>query len=78
MMGMGGTAHGNNLAACTPYMPDELAILQKETFGFGYCHILGGGGCMHCALWTRLDNLTACLVVAQYQASFWVVYIFEL
>jgi hypothetical protein len=62
-----GTEHGNSLAACTPYTPDELAIVQKGTFGFGYCHILGG--CMHCALWTHLDILAACLVLAQYQAS---------
>jgi hypothetical protein len=48
-----GTKYGNNLAACTPYMSDELAIAQKQTFGFGYHHILGG--CMHCALWTHLD-----------------------
>jgi hypothetical protein len=32
-----------------------------------YRHILGG--CMHCALWTRLDILTACLVLAQYQSA---------
>jgi hypothetical protein len=54
-----GTEHGNDLAACTPYTPDELALAQKQTFGFGYCHILGG--CMHCALWTHLDILTAVL-----------------
>jgi hypothetical protein len=24
---------------------------------------------MHCALWTRLDILTACLTLAQYQAA---------
>jgi hypothetical protein len=26
---------------------------------------------MHCALWTRLDILTACLTLAQYQAAQW-------
>jgi hypothetical protein len=62
-----GAEYGNDLATCTPYTSDELAIAQKQTFGFGYRHILGG--CMHCALWTRLDILTACLVLAQYQAS---------
>jgi hypothetical protein len=62
-----GTEYGNDLVACTPYTPDELVVAQKQTFGFRYRHILGG--CMHCALWTRLDILTACLVLAQYQAS---------
>jgi hypothetical protein len=71
-----GPEHGNNLAACTPYMPDELAIAQKQTLGFRNCHILGG--CMHCTLWTRLDILAACLVLAQYQKPVQVVYIFEL
>jgi hypothetical protein len=62
-----GTEHANDLAACTPYTPTELAIAQKQTFGFGSQHVLGK--CMHCALWTQLDILTACLVLAQYQAS---------
>jgi hypothetical protein len=62
-----GTEHDNDLAACTPYLPIELAIAQKQTFGFSYCHILGG--CMRCALWTRLNILTACLVLAQYQLA---------
>jgi hypothetical protein len=35
--------------------------------GFGFQHVIGA--CMHCALWTRLDILTACLVPAQYQAA---------
>jgi hypothetical protein len=62
-----GTEHANDLAACKPYTPAKLIIAQKQRFAFGYCHALGG--CMHCALWTRLDILTACLVLAQYQAS---------
>jgi hypothetical protein len=62
-----GTEYGNNFAACTPYTPDELAIAQKQTFGFGLLSY--PGGCMHCALRTRLDILIACLVLAQYQAS---------
>jgi hypothetical protein len=62
-----GTKHANDLAACTPYTASELGIAQKQTFGFVYCHILGG--CMHCPLWTRLDILTACLVLAQYQSN---------
>jgi hypothetical protein len=62
-----GTKHANDLAACTPYTSTELAIAQKQMFAFGYRHVLGG--CMHCALWTRLDIFMACLVLAQYQAS---------
>jgi hypothetical protein len=62
-----GTENANDLAACTPYTPTELAMAQKKKFAFGYQHVLGG--CMHCALWTRLDILRACHVLAQYQAS---------
>jgi hypothetical protein len=62
-----GTEHANDLAACMPYTPAKLIIAQKQTFAFGHRHVLGG--CMHCALWTHLDILTACLVLVQYQAS---------
>jgi hypothetical protein len=63
-----GTNHSNELAACNAYSPKELQEVQtRETFGFNFRHVLGG--CMHCALWTRLDILTACLTLAQYQAA---------
>jgi hypothetical protein len=63
-----GTEHANELAACPPFSPAELKTAQTgETFGFGFRHVLGA--CMHCALWNRLDILTACLVLAQYQAA---------
>jgi hypothetical protein len=63
-----GTDHANDLAACTPFTPSELRTAQTgKTYGFVFWHVLGG--CMHCALWTRLDNLTAFLVFAQHQAS---------
>jgi hypothetical protein len=63
-----GTKHANELAACPPFSAAELKNAQTgETFGFGFRHVLGA--CMHCALWTRLDILTACLVLAQYQAA---------
>jgi hypothetical protein len=63
-----GTENANELAACPPFSPAELKTVQTgETFGFGFCHVLGA--CMHCALWTWLDILTACLVLAQYQAA---------
>ena len=62
-----GTEHSNDLAACTPFSPMELRIAQTQTFAFVFRHVLGG--CMHCALWTRLDILTACLILAQYQAN---------
>ena len=64
-----GTEHANDLAACSPYSPSELRQAQTgETFGCSiFRHVLGG--CMHCALWTRLDILTACLTLAQYQAA---------
>jgi hypothetical protein len=62
------TEHANELAACNPFPPTELRIAQTgETYGFVFCHVFGG--CMHCALWTRLDILTACLVLSQYQAA---------
>jgi hypothetical protein len=60
--------HANELAVCPPFSAAELKQAQTgETFGFGFRHVLGA--CMHCALWTRLDILTACLVLAQYQAA---------
>jgi hypothetical protein len=63
-----GTDHANELAACITYSPAELHTAQHgETFGFNFRHVLGG--CMHCALWMRLDILTACLTLAQYQAA---------
>ena len=63
-----GTEHANELAACTPYSSSELHTAQTgKTYGFVFRHVLGG--CMHCALWTRLDILTACLVLAQYQSA---------
>ena len=63
-----GTEHANELAAYPPYSPSELRFAQTgETYGFVFWHVLGG--CMHCALWTRLDILTACLILAQYQAA---------
>jgi hypothetical protein len=65
---LSGTDHANELAACTPFTPIELRTAQTgKTYGFVFRHVLGA--CMHCALWTRLDILTACLVLAQYQAS---------
>jgi hypothetical protein len=63
-----GTEHTNEWAACPLFLTDELKTAQTgETFGFGFRHVLGV--CMHCALWTCLDILTACLVLAQYQAA---------
>jgi hypothetical protein len=63
-----GTDHANELAACIAYSATELHCVQNgETFGFNFRHVLGG--CMHCALWTQLDILTACLTLAQYQAA---------
>ena len=62
-----GTAFANELAACTSFLPEELHTAERATYGFVFRHILGA--CMHCALWTRLDILTACLTLAQYQAQ---------
>jgi hypothetical protein len=65
---LSGTENANELAACTPLTPTELQIAQTgETYGFVFRHVLGG--CMHYALWTRLDILMACLVLAQCQAA---------
>jgi hypothetical protein len=72
-----GTEHAIELAVRTLFTPTELRIAQVgETYGFFFCHVLVGG-CKHCALWTRLDILMACLVLAQYQADL-VLYTFAL
>jgi hypothetical protein len=50
------------------YSATELQEAQTgDTLGFNFRHVLGG--CMNCTLWTRLDILTACLTLAQYQAA---------
>jgi hypothetical protein len=59
-----GTAYSESLARAIPL--DECDLKATETeFGFKYRTILQG--CMHIALWTRLDILPTCVALAQYQ-----------
>mgnify|MGYP000361726594 CR=1 FL=1 len=59
-----GTAYSESLARAIPLDERELKATENE-FGFKYRTILQG--CMHIALWTRLDILPTCVALAQYQ-----------
>ena len=59
-----GTAYAESLARADPLDPKGLKQATIE-FGFEFRSVLCS--CMHLALWTRLDLLTSCVVLAQYQ-----------
>ncbi len=59
-----GTAYSESLARAIPLDDKDLKLTEQE-FGFKYRTILQG--CMHIALWTRLDILPTCVALAQYQ-----------
>jgi hypothetical protein len=55
------------LLARSPPLSDESLLATEESFGFKYRSVLGT--CVHIAIWTRLDILLACVVLAQFQTS---------
>ena len=59
-----GTAYSESLARAIPIDDRDLKSVESD-FGFKYRTILQG--CMHIALWTRLDILPTCVALAQYQ-----------
>ena len=59
-----GTAYAESLARADPLDPKGLKQAAIE-FGFEFRSVLCS--CMHLALWTRLDILPSCVVLAQYQ-----------
>jgi hypothetical protein len=59
-----GTAYAESLARADPLDPKGLKQATIK-FGFEFCSVLCS--CMHLALWTLLDLLPSCIVLAQYQ-----------
>jgi hypothetical protein len=55
------------LLARSPPLSDESLLATEESFGFKYRSVLGA--CVHFAIWTRLDILQACVVLAQFQTN---------
>jgi hypothetical protein len=56
-----GSKYAEMLARSPPLIATEIS------FGFIYRSVLGA--CVHLAIWTRLDILLACVVLAQFQTS---------
>jgi hypothetical protein len=61
-----GSTYAELLARSPPLSDADLASTEVY-FGFKYRSILGA--CVHLAIWTRLDILLACVVLAQFQTS---------
>jgi hypothetical protein len=55
------------MLARSPPLSDEALIATEHYFGFKYRSVLGA--CVHLVIWTRLDILLACVVLAQFQTS---------
>jgi hypothetical protein len=59
-----GTAYAESLACALPLDEAGMAQVKAE---YGFESHLTLMSCMHLALWTRLDIITTCVVLAQYQ-----------
>jgi hypothetical protein len=55
------------MLARSPPLSDNNLITTENSFGFKYISVLGA--CVHLAIWTRLDILLACAVLAQFQTN---------
>jgi hypothetical protein len=55
------------LLARSPPLSDESLLATEKSFGSKYISVLGA--CVHITIWTRLDILLACVVLAQFQTS---------
>jgi hypothetical protein len=61
-----GSKYAEMLARSPPLSDDDL-INTEDSFGFKYISVLGA--CVHLAIWTRLDIVLACVVLAQFQTN---------
>jgi hypothetical protein len=61
-----GSKYAEMLARSPPLSDDALATIEVP-FGFKYRSVLGA--CVHLAIWTRLDILLTCILLAQFQTS---------
>jgi hypothetical protein len=61
-----GSKHAEMLARSPP-LSDVILAAVEVSFGFKYRSVIGA--CVHLTIWTRVDILLACVILAQFQTS---------